>query len=137
MILMIDDNPGDPELMCLALAEAEVHTEVSIAINGLHGQELLLAAIDSGASYQLVLLDLNMPLMDGRAFLGWARSRRDLRDLPMVMLTSSHSPADQRDCLALGATDYLIKPFDFDGYQILIEALKPYLDDQSHQRRQQ
>jgi CheY-like chemotaxis protein len=62
----------------------------------------------------LLLLDLKMPRMSGFDVLRWLESRNDLKDLPVVVLSSSNQPSDIEKAQALGADDYLVKPTHFD-----------------------
>jgi CheY-like chemotaxis protein len=60
----------------------------------------------------LIFLDLNMPRMDGKKFLEVAKADAQLRTIPVVMLTSSRSPMDIRECYERHANCYVVKPFD-------------------------
>ena len=89
-ILLIDDNPNDVELALTALDESEAEgSAVDVAGSGSEALTLLRRARDEGTLPDLVLLDLNMPHMDGIAVLDAIRAERGLQGLPVVMLTTS------------------------------------------------
>jgi two-component system response regulator len=71
----------------------------------------------------LLLLDLEMPGMDGFAVLGWLLTRSDLEALPVVVLSSSNQEPDIKRAKALGADDYVVKPADFDGMRSMAKDL--------------
>ena len=71
----------------------------------------------------LLLLDLEMPGMDGFAVLEWLLTRSDLEALPVVVLSSSNQEADIKRAKALGADDYVVKPADFDGMRSMAKDL--------------
>jgi CheY-like chemotaxis protein len=127
-VLMVDNNLGDHQLVRIAFDEARIAVDLRTAMDGKEGQEALQLMLDGAEPPpRVVLLDLNMPRMDGREVLTWARAQPGLGEVPIVVLTSSHVPRDRADCLALGATDFLVKPTDFDAYLTLVESLRRYL----------
>ena len=65
---------------------------------------------------QLILLDLNMPKMDGKRFLEVVKTEAELKAIPVIMLTSSRSPSDIRACYERHASCYIVKPFDVDQF---------------------
>jgi DNA-binding response OmpR family regulator len=62
---------------------------------------------------QLILLDLNLPRMDGKQFLEVFKKQAELKAIPVIMLTSSESPKDIRDCYERHASCYVVKPFSY------------------------
>lgn len=128
IVLMVDNNLGDHQLLTLALGEAGIQAEVRLATDGDEGQKLLRAMADGKEPMcSLVLLDLNMPRVDGRELLGWARALPSLHDVPIVVLTSSQIRKDRDDCLAAGATAFQVKPLDFHEYVTFVRSLTPFL----------
>jgi CheY-like chemotaxis protein len=123
-VLMVDNNPGDLELAHLAIEEAGLVVDFAVARDGKEGQ-LALQRMSDGQERrcQAMLLDLNMPRMDGRQLLSWARAQPDFAELPIIILTSSHVDRDRVDCLAMGATAVWVKPLDFDCYVELMAKL--------------
>jgi len=112
-ILIIDDNPNDVEITRVALAEKGWNLEIKsakrcdIALEGLRNEEDLPF---------LIILDLKIPGMSGIDCLKEIRADRKLQNIPVAVVTSSSHPADRKDALAAGASDYLYKAFDFDQY---------------------
>jgi CheY-like chemotaxis protein len=127
MILLVDNNLGDQELIQLALEEAGVASVVHKAIDGFDGQAHLQAVIDGAPPYRLLLIDINMPRMDGRSLLTWVRAQPALKDIPVIMITSSPRPADRQECLDLGATRFVVKPMDFLGFCGLASEVREYV----------
>lgn len=115
-VLIIDDNPADVELMRDALAETAARTSVTVAENGREAMTLL----DKIAAYSAqrpagILLDLNMPGIDGRKVLAYVKNHPQLTRIPTIILTSSSSSKDRDECLAMGADAFLTKPGTLQG----------------------
>lgn len=106
VILVIDDSHSVREEVKKALTESEDDFTFLEAENGLAGFKLLLEN-----SVDLVLCDLVMPQMDGFKFLSMRRSRRELEDVPVIMLTAVGDVEKKIRMLSEGAGDYLVKPF--------------------------
>jgi CheY-like chemotaxis protein len=127
-IVMVDDNAGDLVLVQIAMDCARVPADLITAKDGRELQGELSSMGDAELGLiRLLLVDLNMPVMDGRELLAWVRAQERLRHLPIVILTSSSAAADRRACLAAGATDYWVKPRDFDDYIDLTERFLAHL----------
>lgn len=111
-ILLAEDNPADVYLIEEALREHKVSFEITVASDGE-------TAMDMVARQQIkpdiVLLDLNMPKRSGGEVLNTLR-REVGADLPVIVLTSSDSPADREEALRLGATCYIRKPTGLDEF---------------------
>jgi CheY-like chemotaxis protein len=71
----------------------------------------------------LILLDLNLPVLDGFQFLQWLRARPGGTEIPVVAFSSSSNPADIRRAYALGANGYVVKPDSLDGLAEVVDAL--------------
>ncbi|MGZ3305803.1 MAG: response regulator [Asticcacaulis sp.] len=113
-ILLIEDNEGDVEMTRRALRRAEPPVTLSVANNGDEGLEALKGEgrFAEAARPQLILLDINMPRMDGKTFLRIVKSTEPFKAIPVVMFTSSESPGDIRECFEKQASAYVVKPFD-------------------------
>jgi CheY-like chemotaxis protein len=123
-ILLVEDNDADAFLIQEALREAGVSQPVDVVADG----EEALAHLHGGtgrAKPGLMLLDLNLPRMDGREVL--LRVKRDpgLRDIPVIILTTSSAPADVKLAYDRGANAYVRKPLGMDR---LIEAASAIRD---------
>ena len=127
-VLMIDNNLYDLDLARIAVEEAGLALDLDTAGGGEEGQAKL-TAMGSGnlQPYKAVLLDLNMPRMDGRQLLAWARAQPGLKDLVIIIFTSSHASRERSECLAMGASDYWVKPSDLSEYIARIGQLRTHL----------
>ncbi len=124
-ILHVDDNPGDANLLSEAVSEAGVSATIETAPNGVRAIEYLhqCASHPGHALPDLILLDLNMPVMNGLTLLRIISRHDDWRRVPVAVLSSSQLNAEQEEAFALGAIAYLIKPHDFVGYLTLARQL--------------
>ena len=114
-ILIIDDNPNPAADMLMMYGY-----EVDIAEDGRQG---LIKLIKNPDKYNLVLLDVMMPVMDGWSCLKAIRSNKTVSLIPVIMLTAVDDDYKQVSGLKQGADDYIIKPFVFPNLLARIEAL--------------
>ena len=126
-LLIVEDNPGDVHLIVMALEENGMQVELSIAADGLIAQEMLSRRAASGDLPDLVLLDLNMPRVGGLEVLRFIGNRPKLADVAVVVMTTSNLPHQQKECLDLGAREFLTKPADFSDLVFMIKGLASYL----------
>ena len=115
-ILLIDDA-FTMRRYCASLLAAE-GVDLHEAINGLEAMEIALQA-----RFDLFFVDINMRMMDGLSFLRAARATPDLAGVPAVIVSSSHSAAEQARAFAAGANFYLTKPVDPDLFIAVARAL--------------
>jgi CheY-like chemotaxis protein len=123
-ILIVEDSDDDFEAATRAFAKTNLRNRIVRATCGRQALDYL-AAVDRPAP-GLVLLDLNMPGMDGRKTLEAIKANVAYKSIPVVILTTSDDERDVRDCYALGASTYIQKPVDFDGLISAIRRLKEY-----------
>jgi len=131
IILLVDDNPDDEELTLLALEESNILNEVVVARDGVEALDYLFAAgryadRDPRRLPQLVLLDLNLPKLDGLEVLRRLRADPGTALLPVVILTSSGEEEDVIAGYRCGANGYVRKPVDFNGFAEAIKHLGLY-----------
>ncbi|MCC8363055.1 response regulator [Lysobacter sp. A6] len=113
-VLLIEDNLDDVELTRLAFAEAGIDHPLVVAPDGAFALDWLRThGNDAGTLPALVLIDLNLPKLDGREVMRAIRANPATRHLPVVALSSSGQPADIDASFASGADSYLQKPVDF------------------------
>ncbi len=125
-IVMADDDRDDRMLVKDAFAETYPACGLDFVENG---EELLdyLAQRGKGAPYPgLILLDLNMPRMDGREALAEIKRNRNLRRIPVVIFTTSRAENDIRHTYDLGASSFITKPVTFEGLLEVIRAFGKY-----------
>jgi CheY-like chemotaxis protein len=113
VILLAEDDPDDRLLTREALAESRLANDLRCVENG----EELMAYLRPG----LILLDLNMPRKDGREALAEIKSDADLRQIPIVVLTTSKAEEDIFRSYDLGVSSFITKPVTFEG---LVEVMK-------------
>jgi CheY-like chemotaxis protein len=113
-LLLVEDNPADARLLAEAFGEAEIDADVVTSRDGEHALELLRS--DAFERPDAVILDLNLPRMDGRELLAAIRSDAELSELPVVVLSTSHYDRDIRVCQSLRARAYVIKPAGFEEF---------------------
>ncbi len=123
-IFVVDDDPDDQELVTEALGMTEIR---SVQEYFLDGQELMDRLVAEKAILpDLILLDLNMPRVDGRTALSRIKSNDKLRHLPIVILTTSRSDDDVRSCYRLGANSFITKPARFEELVSVMEKVCEY-----------
>jgi type IV pilus assembly protein PilB len=115
-VLAVDDEPITRMLMKLLLEKNQF--EVLEATNGLQAIE-----IATREHPDLLLIDLNMPEMDGYEAIGKLRRNLSLATMPIVVITSEEGPGVERRVLQLGADDYIVKPFDPDILLSRVQAV--------------
>ena len=127
-VLLVEDNPGDVDLTREALRNAKVPTEIHVASNG----EIALAFLrrepphDDAPRPDLILLDLNLPKLDGRETLAAIKADPELRMIPVVVLTTSDSESDIVRAYELSASAYVTKPVDLDRFLEIIRAIEDF-----------
>jgi len=127
-IFLADDNRGDGLLMELGFADAKRLVHITQAFDGVQAYDLLLAASLVGPfPFDLIVLDLNMPKLDGLELLGRLHRWLGLTDVPIVILTSSSNPMDRQRSLKHHPCAFLTKSEDYKGLAAVIGKLVPYL----------
>ncbi len=123
VLLYVEDEDAAVFLLETAIREAELAVQLFRVSDG----EQALAFLQRSGAYakaprpDLILLDLNLPRMNGLEVLSEMQSSGELRSIGVVVFTSSSLPADRRRSLSLGAKEYITKPSSFDGF---VEAVR-------------
>lgn len=127
-ILLVDDEPGDIELTKLALADSQFRCQVTVAENGKEAMAVLRkeGAYANAPTPDLMLLDLNMPQMNGREVLKQMKADAALSTVPVVVLTTSDVERDVVATYGLGASGYITKPVDIEDLFQAIHAVEVY-----------
>jgi CheY-like chemotaxis protein len=123
-IFLAEDNRADVYLLNRALKDAGVQFEITVAQDGAEA----LALLRQQPRPHLIVLDLNLPKVDGGAVLASVRENPKLADVPVVILTSSSAPRDRAKARQLRATEYIVKPLDLSGFYAIGRRLKAILD---------
>lgn len=119
-VLLVEDNPADADLTRESLAASSLAIELKVAVSGTDAVDYIhkrgrFAA--RAAPPDLILLDLNLPGIDGKAVLAEIKRHAQLRRVPVSVLTSSTSEKDIVQSYDLGANCYIVKPLDFKSFQ--------------------
>lgn len=130
-ILLVDDNPDDVKLTLKALEKNKIANRVDVAWDGVEALDYLFgrgkfADRDTSLMPQLVLLDINMPRMNGLEVLRTIRSDERTKLLPVVILTTSNEDKDRLQSYATGVNSYIRKPVDFTQFTDAIQQLGLY-----------
>ena len=127
-ILLVEDDPADVELTRETLADAKVVTSLHIVGDGLEA----LAFLRREAQYadvprpDLILLDLNLPRMDGRTFLAEIRADDRFKSIPVVVLTTSQADEDILKSYRLGANCFITKPVGLVEFSRVVNAIEHF-----------
>jgi CheY-like chemotaxis protein len=114
-ILLVEDNEGDVVAVQRAFRSEQPVCNISVANDGAEALDFVFRRgnFTNAPLPQLILLDLNLPRMDGKQFLEVFKKQEELRAIPVIMLTSSESPKDIRECYERHASCYVVKPFSY------------------------
>jgi chemotaxis family two-component system response regulator Rcp1 len=127
-ILLVEDNPGDVELTVKALQNGKLKNDISIASDGEEALRYLRRQGQHGQAVRpdLIFLDLNLPRMDGREVLSAIKADAALRDIPVVVLTSSAAERDIVESYKLQANCYVTKPVDLEQFLTVVKTLEQF-----------
>lgn len=127
-ILLVEDNPGDVRLTQEAFKQLSTETTIHVATDGDEALEFLTDRRDSDPDTvpDLVLLDLNLPRMNGLEFLETIKGDATLTRIPVLVLTSSEAVEDILESYELSANAYLTKPTDPAEYAAMVEAVSEF-----------
>ena len=130
-ILLVEDNADDIELTRIAFAEAKIANQLTVVQDGAEALDYLFArGAHAGRDPQdlpsIVLLDLNLPKVDGREVLQAIRDNPATRSLPVVVMTTSAEPFDVEASYALGVNSYIQKPVDFERFVWAVKQVGLY-----------
>lgn len=123
-ILVVEDSEDDFEATRRAFTHANLRNPIAHAASGDAALEYLQSHTENPPG--IILLDLNMPGMDGRKTLEIIKQLPHLKRIPIVVLTTSDDERDIHACYQLGANTYIQKPVDFEGLINAIKHLKEY-----------
>jgi CheY-like chemotaxis protein len=124
-ILLVEDDQVDVMTVKRALKEIHVTNPV---VNVENGEEALNYLRDSNNEKPcIILLDLNMPIMNGIEFLQAEKNDGLLKGIPVLVVTTSEEQHDKRSCFDLGVADYIAKPVDYRQFVESMRTIKAYL----------
>ena len=127
-VLLVEDSPGDVRLTQEAFREANIAIHLQIAPDGVEAMRFLRQQGRYAQSPRpdLILLDLNLPRMDGREVLAIVKADDMLKSIPTVILTTSEAEADIAKSYRLQANCYLTKPVQFEAFVGLVKSINDF-----------
>jgi chemotaxis family two-component system response regulator Rcp1 len=127
-ILLVEDNPGDVRLTFEALRESKVRNNLRVARDGVEAMAFLRREGQhaDAARPDLILLDLNLPRMDGREVLSAIKSDASLKTIPVVVLTTSRAEQDVLQSYQLQANCYITKPVDLEQFLKVVKSIEDF-----------
>jgi len=127
-ILLVEDNPGDARLASEAFKEGGSQTRLHVVQDGIEAMAFIRGegAYASMPRPDLVLLDLNLPRMDGREVLAEIKRDDALKRTPVIVLTTSQAETDIMRGYDLHANCYIVKPVDFDRFIEVVKGIESF-----------
>jgi two-component system, chemotaxis family, response regulator Rcp1 len=123
-ILLVEDNEGDIILTREALKDANIRNEVSVAMDGEQALRMLHEAVELP---DLILLDINLPRLSGLEVLASIKSDERLKEIPVIMLTTSSAEKDILTSYAHHANRFITKPVDLPRFLEVIKTIEDFL----------
>jgi CheY-like chemotaxis protein len=120
-ILLVEDSAEDAELTVRALRRAHLTNPIRVVEDGVEALEILFGpgaddTQDAPRAPRLILLDVKLPKLSGVEVLRLIKADPRTKSIPVVMLTSSREDRDVRECYALGANSYVVKPVESEAF---------------------
>jgi len=127
-VLLVEDSPGDVRLTQEALRDANRAIRLHVAVDGVEAMAFLKR---EGRHLRaprpdLILLDLNLPKMDGREVLAQIKADENLRTIPTIILTTSEAEADVTKSYQLRANCFLSKPVELEAFESLVKSINDF-----------
>jgi chemotaxis family two-component system response regulator Rcp1 len=123
-ILLVEDNEGDIILTKEALKDASIRNEVTVAMDG---EQALLMLYAADELPDLILLDINLPRLTGLEVLASIKSDERLKNIPVIMLTTSAEEKDILTSYAFHANRFITKPVDLPRFMEVIKTIEDFL----------
>jgi CheY-like chemotaxis protein len=127
-ILLVEDNEGDVRLTREVLKDGRIRNELNVVGDGAEAMAFLRreGEFADAKAQDLILLDLNLPKMDGREVLAEIKADPELRRIPVVVLTTSSSEVDVLSAYDLHANCYITKPVDLDQFVRVVRSIEDF-----------
>jgi CheY-like chemotaxis protein len=127
-VLLVEDDPGDVLMTQEAFADHKVHNRLHVVSDGVAAMAFLRkeGSYADAATPDLILLDLNLPKMDGREVLAAIKEDPTLRSIPVVILTTSEAEEDVLRSYSLHANAYVTKPVDFERFIDVVRRIDDF-----------
>ncbi|WKJ91530.1 response regulator [Methylomonas montana] len=128
-VLLVEDEPADAHLIKMSFKENQVPCKLHHVYDGIEAMAFLQRQGDVYADAprpDLILLDLNMPRMNGREFLAKIKTESTLTNIPVIVLTTSDIERDVASTYSLGANSYITKPMDVEQFIEVVRQIEGY-----------
>ena len=127
-VLLVEDSPGDVRLTQEAFRDANTSIHLHVASDGVEAMAFLRRQGIHGNAPRpdIILLDLNLPKMDGREVLAHIKENESLKTIPTVILTTSDAEADIVKSYQLHANCYLSKPVQLEAFETLVKSINDF-----------
>lgn len=127
-ILLVEDNPGDARLCEEALKESKVLNNLHIVKDGQEALDYVFKKnqYENAVTPDLIILDLNLPRVDGKEVLANIKNDENTKTIPVVILTSSKAEEDIVKTYELHANSYITKPLDFDQFIEIVKQINQF-----------
>jgi two-component system response regulator len=127
-ILIVEDNPGDARLIREAFNEGKILNTSYVVKDGVEAMDFLhkQGEFSTAPRPDLILLDLNLPKKDGREVLFEIKTDKKLKNIPVIILTTSQAEEDIAKSYDLNANCYITKPLDFGQFMKMIQSLEDF-----------
>ncbi|NTV35401.1 MAG: response regulator [Anaerolineaceae bacterium] len=127
-ILLIEDNPGDVRLTREALNDSKILNTINVVHDGVEALDYLRkqGKFASVSVPDIILLDLNLPKMDGRELLSIIKADPELKRIPVVVLTTSQAEKDILQSYELHANCFISKPVDLDQFIMVVRSIEDF-----------
>lgn len=126
-ILIVDDDGEDRQMMFEYFKEAGVEQKVHLLENGLIALQYLEKIKDDRFLPRLIVFDLNMPILNGTQSLLRIKQTPRLRDIPVVIFSTSSNEIEKQRCLSYGAREYIVKPFTYAEGRAMVEKFTTFI----------
>jgi CheY-like chemotaxis protein len=127
VIFVVDDDREDQQILHEYFEDAGLGTRVRYFDNGEQVIAFLEPLTDTSTLPSLIVLDLNMPILNGTQTLRMLKRDARLKQIPVIILSTSENDEEKRKCLSYGAIDYLVKPMSYDDGRGIVERFSSYL----------
>ncbi len=127
-ILLVEDSPSDAALTIEALKEGKIANRLTHVEDGVEAMDYLRqkGKYDKARRPDLIMLDLNLPRKDGREVLAELKNDPELKLIPIIVLTTSHSDKDILQSYRLNANCYITKPVDFPHFIEVVKSIEQF-----------
>lgn len=127
-VLLVEDNPADADLALETLATSKLCLETTVVADGVKAVDFLFQRGDYANALRpdVVLLDLNLPKLNGRQVLAAIKENIHLKRIPVVILSSSSAETDVLETYGLGANCFVTKPVDLTAFQTIVQAIEGF-----------